>query len=234
MRLLVLGAIVTASLAAAGNALAAPSASGIEIGARLGYQIPLGSVSGSSTTTNGNTTITQTGGDLGNVFSGGVPLSFDAGYRFNPNVYVGAFATYGFLFVNTDKSPTCKMSGVSCSGHQVELGVNLHYHIAPDSTFDPWVGVGFGYEWLTASLSVGGLSGDATLTGFQFVNAQLGGDYKVAPNFGIGPFVMLAVGQFDSVSASSGSVSQSTDFTNKALHEWLSFGVRGAYDINLL
>jgi outer membrane protein W len=233
MRLVILSAIVATAVAAAGNALAEPSASGIEVGARVGYEIPFGSVSGSSTTTNGNTTVTQSGSDLGDAFNGGVPLTLDAGYRINPNVYVGGFATYGFLFVNTDKSPTCKVNGVSCSGHHVELGANLHYHVAPDSTFDPWVGIGFGYEWLTVSVSEGNQSIDGTLTGFQFVNVQAGGDYKVAPNVGIGPFVMLAVGQFDSISVSSGSTSQSNDISNKALHEWLSIGVRGAYDINL-
>src|SRR5262249_13809999 len=122
-----------------------PTASGIELGVRAGYSFPLGSVSGSSVTTFGNTTVMQGGQSMSDAFTGRLPLMFDAGYRINPNIYVGLFLMYGFMFINGDKTQ-CNVSGVSCSAHEFEYGLNAHYHFLPETTFDPWLGVGFGFE----------------------------------------------------------------------------------------
>jgi hypothetical protein len=54
---------------------------------------------------------------------------------------------------------------------------------------------------------------------------QLGADYKAMPKLGIGPFVMFGLGQF--TNCGSNCTIQDT-----ALHGWLTFGIRGEYDIN--
>jgi hypothetical protein len=61
----------------------------------------------------------------------------------------------------------------------------------------------------------------------------VGGDYKVMPNLGIGPFVMFSLGQYGSCSFSGALSSQSCSIQQTAMHEWLTFGLRGVYDINL-
>lgn len=66
------------------------------------------------------------------------------------------------------------------------------------------------------------------------MNFQVGGDYHVTPSFGVGPFVALSLGQYSSASTSSGATSTSNDIPNKAMHEWLTFGLRGVYDISIL
>jgi hypothetical protein len=211
-------------LSAAGSASAAgPTPRGIELGARTGYVLPMGQVDGAS------------GDDLSNVFSGQIPIWIDAGYRASPHIYAGAFFQYGVAFLADKASNTAMCNqGVSCSGNDILVGGNFHYHISPQETFDPWIGVGVGYEWLNFNGSVGSSSVNVQTKGWQFVDFQLGGDIKVSPDFGIGPFVMLSLGQFDSISTSSTNVpNSSNDITNQAMHEWLTIGVRGSYDINV-
>jgi outer membrane protein W len=157
--------------------------------------------------------------------SGMIPVWIDAGWRANPNVYVGLFFQYGFAFVNNDQNPDCAQSGVSCSAKDLRLGVNVHYHFSPGQSFDPWVGVGAGYEWLTLDASVGSTSLSQTAGGFEFGNLQLGGDFAVAPNFGIGPFFAVTLAEYNHLS--------DADLGTKSIHGWLMGGVRGVFDIGL-
>jgi hypothetical protein len=211
----------------------APGLTGFEIGARIGYAVPLGRTVGAGAQTIGGTTFQGAGRDLSDVFSGGLPLTLDAGYRIIPSVYVGAFFSYSFLFINSGQFGAdvgCN-AVLSCSGHQIDLGANVHFHMNPSRVVDPWIGLGLGYEWSTIGLSANGQSGSDVFSGFQFVNFQLGLDLKPDVRGGLGPFMTLSLGQYDSASASGGGQSVSSDVANKALHEWLTFGVRGVYDI---
>ena len=215
-----------AMLAAAGVALAGAMAAGsaradggaVELGLRTGYAIPLGDATG------GNPSH-----PLSDVVSGMVPIWIDAGYKLNPNMYIGANFQYGITFINNDKTG-CGMSGANCSANDLMFGIDFHYHLMPDQTIDPWGGVGVGYEILNLSSGQ-----DSTgVNGFQFLNLQLGADYKAMPNLGIGPFLMFSMGEFSNCSATvQGMSASSCKIDNQALHEWLTIGVRGAYDIGL-
>lgn len=224
-----LAAVCTAHLASADE-----GPRGVELGLRTGYAIPLGQASGSGSATVNGVTVTTQGADLSQSISGHLPIWFDAGYRL-PNLYVGAYLQYGIAFIPSQAAGgTCGMSGVSCSGSDVMFGANAHYHILPAATFDPWVGAGIGYEWINVNASEGGVSGGEQVKGFQFFNLQAGGDYKVSPDFGLGPFVIFGVGQLDSFSNSGAAGNASGSIPNQAMHEWLTFGIRGEYDINLV
>jgi hypothetical protein len=98
---------------------------------------------------------------------------------------------------------------------------------------DPWGGVGVGYAVLsstyTLSVADGGATVRATVNGFEFLNLQLGVDYKPTPSLGLGPFVLLSMGQFSN--CSDGARPVNCSITNQTLHEWFTIGVRGAYDI---
>jgi hypothetical protein len=106
---------------------------------------------------------------------------------------------------------------------------------------DPWIGLGFGYEWLNITMegSMGGRSASITMTphGFEFFNLQAGLDIQVVEHFYVGPFVTLAVAQADSrsvdcttsVASFCDQFGASRDVRNKALHQWLLLGVRGTY-----
>jgi len=224
------GALVASAVVLSGNtARADATPTGIEVGLRAGYAIPLGDAVGAPS--GGQST------SLSNAFSGMIPIQVDAGYRFTPNMMVGAFFQYGIGMIATGNGSlgaACNQSGVSCSGSDLMFGAQFHYHLMPDQTIDPWAGIGVGYEIANLSASAGGQSTGTSFSGFQFVNLQIGGDYKVMPNLGVGPFVMFSLGEYSGCSYSGGAASgTSCSIQNTAMHEWLTFGIRGAYDINL-
>jgi hypothetical protein len=195
----------------------------IEVGFRTGYvPLPLGDVVGGA---NGNPSLS-----LGDEISGVLPLWFEAGYRFNHNMMIGGFLQYGIAFVNTGKQTECTMGSNSCGANDVMFGAQFHYHIIPDGPIDPWVGAGIGYESLNYSYTILGQNVSGSYSGFQFLNLQGGADYKVMANLGVGPFLMLSFGEFGNCSSNQGSC----PLPATALHEWLTIGVRGVYDISLL
>jgi hypothetical protein len=220
-------AILPAALAAgatvlccsAGTARAGDRA--VEVGFRTGYALPMGDLEGGA---NGNPSLS-----LGDAVNGVLPLWFDVGYRFNPNMMIGGFLQYGFAFVNTGKQTECTMGGNSCSANDLMIGAQFHYHIMPDGPIDPWVGAGVGWESLSANETLLGQNVSVGYSGFQFLNVQGGADFKVMSNFGLGPFLMLSFGEYNGCSSNQGSCTlQAT-----SLHEWLTLGVRGVYDIGL-
>ncbi len=218
------------------SVFAQSSGTGLALGLRVGYAIPMGK-SGVVPAQDGGVTDTSSG-SLHDSIKGMVPIWLDAGYRINPALYVGAFFQYGFAFVNKDKNPTCSQ-GFSCSAHDIAFGANVHYHLLPDAQFDPWIGAGLGYELVTAGLSgsFDGVSvdGSVTLKGFQFLILEAGGDIKATPDFAIGPFVNFALGELTSWSSTATgagvSENQSGDLQDTGLHEWLTLGVRGQYNL---
>jgi hypothetical protein len=207
-----------------GAALAQQPASGrgaIELGARVGFGVPFGN--------RGRIPTDTTDPKLSDYASAVFPIWFDAGYRINPNIYVGLYFQYGFGFVNTDTYPGCDQSGVSCSVSDKRLGANVLYHFSPGQRFDPWIGFGAGYEWSDFSATGGGLTISASASGYEFANLQLGGDFVASRIFNCGPFMSFSLGQFQEVSSGGTSV----DITNKSLHQWLLFGFKGAFSIGI-
>src|SRR5579871_6981159 len=122
-----------AILAAAGVALASVSmasparadGSAVSLGLRTGYALPMGDVVGGGSAS------------LGDTINGVIPIWIDAGYKLNPNMYIGADFQYGIALINNDKTG-CGMSGASCSANDVMFGIDFHYHLMPDQTIDPW------------------------------------------------------------------------------------------------
>jgi outer membrane protein W len=193
---------------------------GLSFGLRTGYGLPFGK---------------QYDGDA-NVrsdFKGTIPIWLDAGYRFSPSIYAGAYGLFGFGLMNT--SNQCGLDGASCSGYDVRIGVNVQYHVMPKTVVDPWVGLGFGYEWLHAKGSGPGWSVSQTLRGFELLGLQIGADFEVDTSFKLGPFIGYSIGKFDSGSKSQAigapNVSADAGIANTALHEWLTLGVRGVLNI---
>jgi outer membrane protein W len=158
----------------------------------------------------------------------------------NPSLYVGGFFQYGFAFVNKDNRQECSQ-GASCSSHDIALGVNVHYHILPAAPFDPWIGAGLGYEVGTLNESgtlpiLGPIDDSLNYKGFQFLILEAGGDFMATPNFAVGPFLNFALGQFSTYSESSTNSNGTTvekdgDLTDTGLHEWLTIGVRGQFNL---
>lgn len=212
----ILGIAVVVALLAASTAQAqAPSASGFSLGARVGYGIPLGDADG------GDPFSGTPPAAMTDLVSGMIPLQLDVTYRFNPNWQLGLYFQYGIAFAASNFCPT----GASCSGSNVRFGAEAMYTFASQG-FSPWVGLGLGFEWQNLTASAAGISVDFQVSGFEYLNIQLGGDWKLSPTFKMGPFVSFSLGSYDNVSAAglSGSIANTTT------HEWLQLGLKGTFD----
>ncbi len=198
---------VAAALALAhAGAARAGEQSGLSLGARVGYGIPLGDA--------------RAGISLGDVVSGQVPVQLDATWRFDRSWRLGLYAQYGIAQVAGAFCP----AGASCSGQNFRLGVQTAYAFdAGDSS--PWVGAGVGLEWQRASVSTGAVKNEIRLFGFEILNLQAGWDFRPAAGFSMGPFASFSLGQYRTVTSGGTSENLAT-----ALHEWLELGVRGAFD----
>jgi hypothetical protein len=187
---------------------------GFDFGLRLGYALPFGGIDGDD--------------DISEGVSGAVPIVLEAGYRLTPDFTIGALFQYGVMQVKENDTTGCNTPGLGCSGSVIRLGIEGIYNINIDGPFRPWVGIGTGYEWFTFAAS--GPGGEASLTarGFEFVTLQAGGDYRMSPNFALGPFVSFSLAQYASGTVEvPGGTSVTMDITDKKLHEWLQLGVRG-------
>lgn len=193
--------------AAAGSAEASgpPDTGGkIKLGLRIGYGLPMGE--------------SAKGSNLNDTVSGMIPIWLDLGYMVTPNIMVGLYAQYGLLMIKD-----CP-SGASCSGNDMRFGLQGQYHLSPGESLNPWFGLGIGYEMLSYKIEVSGVSGEGKLSGLEFANLQAGADFKAGPA-DVGPFVSFSLGQYSK--AEAGGVSG--DITEKAMHQWLVFGIKGTF-----
>jgi outer membrane protein W len=140
---------------------------------------------------------------------------------------------YGYGLMNTGGA--CGLAGVSCSGHDIRIGINVQYHFRAKTSVDPWVGLGFGYEWLHTEGSGPGGSISQTFRGFEIPGLQLGVDFEVDTSVKLGPFIGYSIGRYaqGSVTAKNALVDTSADkgIANTASHQWLFLGVRGVFNI---
>jgi hypothetical protein len=189
----------------------ADETSGYSLGARLGWGIPLGKISG------GNT-----GQDLTKVASGMLPIQIDAGYRLNPDLYLGLYFQLGIAFLSSDYPP-CKPAGTSCSGTDLRYGVDFRWYFLHEPSVDPWLGIGVGRE--DASLSIAGNTLSAG--GWEFAKIELGTDFLASQKVRFGPVFAVTFDEFTAESLNGNSV----DIATKTLHHWVLVGLKGQYDL---
>ncbi|HVU06051.1 MAG TPA: outer membrane beta-barrel protein [Polyangiaceae bacterium] len=214
MKRIVGAGLAAVTLLGAGAAAAAPNDAGPDLGLRLGYGIAMGDAAKNAAMSDG--------------VKGQIPIWIDAGYRFNPNIMAGLYFSYGFAQLADKACP----SGADCSAHDMRLGIQGQYRFSPGENINPWVGVGFGLEWAGYSASAGGAEAKSSFNGIEFLDLQGGADFKVADCLGIGPFLSFSLGQYNSGSVTvPGLGTVDGDITNKAMHEWLMFGVRGVFEL---
>ncbi len=207
MRKLLMAAIV---------ALAIPTASHAQftLGLRLGYAPAMGDYMKDAPMKDG--------------VKSQIPIQLDAMYRITPEWAAGAYFSYGFAQLNSDYSASCDAAGVSCSATSMRLGVQGTYTFTTVSpTFVPWAGAGIGYEIASEKVDLGGISASQDTSGWEFLNLQVGGDYKVNPKFAVGPYIMYSIGQYSSIEGTS----VKDVYGGTAMHEWFNIGVRGKFDL---
>ncbi len=224
MRLLHCLAVVAAVGSVSSTALAKES--GFEFGGSLGYGFPWGRIFDPppGADTDGNLAVR-------NWVSGQIPLQVDIGYRINPQVFVGGYLGYGIGFVGDE----CDDLNADCNAGDLRFGGELIYHFTPITEDNAgWIGGGIGFESLRVEQKYDfGDSMEQTLTGFEFLNFQVGYDIAISDKFRLGPYAMLTVAQYAEASyeADYGDVKvrQSDDIDDKAMHGWVMFGVMGTF-----
>lgn len=216
-------------------ALADARGTGFEAGVRVGYGIAFGST-------------TRTGSDaLNQTIAGQVPIWIDLGYRLLPELFVGLYGHYGLGLVGDELDALCRdlkrpmqfvdpnfvsSTAGSCSTSDLSLGAQLHYHPLAKQPIDPWLGAGFGYEWMWFSAAGQGGSTSVTFHGFELFNLQAGLDLELSKRVHLGPVLAFSLGQYSRSSRACGrglSCQPSGEVSNPALHEWLVLGIRGIY-----
>ncbi|NMO19440.1 outer membrane beta-barrel protein [Pyxidicoccus fallax] len=172
--------------------------SGLEIGVGLGFQAGAGYVYKNGLRLNG------TVGDvkLSDAANGGIAFALDLGYRINSRWFAGLFGQYTYVLTKTN--PLSCPEGFDCSTNQFRIGPQVQYHFAPDSGFDPFVGLGFGIVLLNTSIKsdnftvqvpgVGGVPGakldiDSKTRGPEFINLTVGGRWNAGESFSFGPYL---------------------------------------------
>jgi len=198
-----------------------PARRGFSLGARSGWALPYGSL--------------VKGDSMGSNFDGMVPVWFDAGYRWNEQFYVGGYFQWGFALVSDE---VCARPLLSCTATDLRVGLNVHWHFkwlvqhgAWAGAFDPWIGLGTGYESTVIRLSSSGANSHETDGGLEFGNLQLGGDYTVLPTWRIGAFTSLAIAEYTNRTIGTPAGSASFSLSHPAVHLWLTVGLRVQYDL---
>jgi PEGA domain len=188
-----------------------------ELAFRVGVSLPLGTaVSGDQSPQflNGATSLVDYASFL-------VPIGVDVGVRIGGVVFVGGYFQYGLLGSPNGQfctGPPPTNTQLSCSSSTVRVGGEILIHPLGNAPVDPWFGVGSGFEWLTLSESTNTVN--ASFSGFEFFNLQLGIDFALGSVVRLGPYASFSMGSYTSFSP------QPTAGTDSATHEWLTFGVR--------
>jgi outer membrane protein len=192
----------------------------VSLGARLGYGLAMGDAAEDV--------------GLSDFVNAQIPIQLDLGYQLTPAFTLGGYFSYGFgrvgdgvIFEGVPPlDEACDTDGVDCSMRVYRLGVQLDYRFV-GASMAPWIGAGVGYEWVNFKLEVPGAEAKLGLKGMEFLNLQGGVDWRVGQKFWVGPFAMLSLGQYSKGSEDG----EDFDIDDKAMHQWVQFGVRGRFDL---
>jgi hypothetical protein len=212
--------IVAVLAAALCTTARADETSGLSVGLRSSYAIPLGSAADGSA--------------LNDLTKGAIPFQLDVGWRFDPHWLAGAYFAWGPALVADAGKRALQASGASdVRGHyQQRLGIQGIYTFSPDQRLAPWAGLGLGYEWTRfAQAKVDGNETEIGLAGFE-ASLQLGGDYRVSRRFVVGPFASVSFGRYDSYTSwTQHQGSSDSSVNDKGIHEWIQLGVKGSFGL---
>lgn len=189
-----------------------PDGPGLELGLRVGYEVPTG------------TAVKSTRIDMSYTVAKAVPIWAEVGWRFDRNLSVSASFQAGFGFADH-----CDL-GATCEVRDDRLAVHGTWRFEVDGVARPWLSAGAGYEWLRL-VERGSYQADVTVKGVVLADLQAGLDFVPGRGWVFGPFLSFAIGRFSSASGTimgqAGSVSYPA--SNQSRHHWSQFGFRTLY-----
>jgi hypothetical protein len=208
-------ALATLALFLASPALARDRGSdgpGLEIGLRLGIEVPTGTAVRNSQT------------DLSFIVAEAVPVWAEVGWRFNRYLSVSATYQAGFGFVDY-----CDI-GSSCQVRDDRLTLHGTFRFDTDGVAQPWLSMGAGFEWFRLT-ETGLYQADLTVKGTISADLQAGLDFIPARGWVTGPFLSFAIGRFSSVRGTIMNQAGAVTYpeSNRSRHHWSQFGFRTLY-----
>lgn len=210
---------------AAAAAPAAPNARpdiGFEIGIRGAWALPMGTFAGVKDTSENIS--------FAHEFLNAVPVTLEAGLRID-RIVVGGYFGYGPDKVKDGAlMGACSAPSAECLGGRTRrVGAQVLYRFTGPGVLTPWLGAGIGYEWLSFDHSDPGGTIHITYRGMEFLNLQLGGDFRISEKLYLGPCAAITFAEFSKATMESGGVSVTGDFAKPRVHEWLMLGIRGGF-----
>ena len=202
-------AVIAATTHAHAQALV-PESTGVEMGFRVGYGLPIGDSA-----------------RVGGRVEGVVPFTLDLGYRITTYWYVGVLASFGILSLD-QASLGCGVAAYpdSCEGTTMRLALDVQYRNTNGGQWARWVGFGLGLEAMGIAMSLS----SSVASGFELGHVEVGAGWFARPRFAIGPFATLAVGRFSTSELVSGPCEACPPpyppDIGKGLHAWLTLGLR--------
>jgi hypothetical protein len=206
---------------------------GLQVGVRTGY--------------GGGTGIVYSGLQVHDASSGGIPIILDMGVRALPQLYLGLYGSWAPIF--TKNNPVSCPGDLDCKTDQWRFGVQFDFHYIPTSRFDPYIGLGGGYEILHTDVSgaipvptpLGSFPGNVNATiidrGWEFANLTFGFDARLSRAVGLGPFVSGSLSEYgvhtgtQTVTIAGNQVSATpVPNVNHGLHELFFAGLRGTFN----
>jgi hypothetical protein len=200
-----------------------PAASGFQLAFRTGLMVPFGDASGAPNDS------------LGRRYAWEIPLVIDIGARFARSFFVGAYLGFALGTTGSDARVDAACidddengrNDIACTVATGRIGIEALYSFLPDESLNPWVGYGLGFEVASASLTdrYRGLEESVTSTGLTYADLSVGFDFR--KKIGIGPFVDVALGQFNNTTTDLGARGRyKSKIDDHAIHGWLTLGLR--------
>lgn len=214
------GAVAVAAVLA----FACPAQAQVAIDLKVGYALPTGDAFAF-----GGGDGSPFYGPMNYTWSGAIPIEVAGRYRFSPRFSAGLYFQYNPAQV---ASRLCA-SGMTCSGHDMRLGVEAVYGFLPDRFLNPWVSVGTGWQWTQFSIATATDSAALTYSGWEYFNVQAGLDFNLSSMFAVGPYLGYFGGTYTSLSSTLNGVSGSSaiDSQFRAFHGWIQFGAKGTVNL---
>jgi hypothetical protein len=201
--------IKVAGLALALLVLPSVAQAQLQLGARLGYAIPGGSI--------------DKGESYSSFTSSQVPLQVDVGYRFEQFSLAVYFA---YAPGQTGSFIDGQCAGITCSTYGMMYGVSGIWNFAPKAGMQPWIGARLGSEYLQFKFEGGGASTTLTTSAFD-IGFQGGLDFALGP-ITLGPYLSYDTAKFSKITLEGGgsSASQSIPSDQQTWHNWFAIGAK--------
>lgn len=165
---------------------------------------------------------------LSDTYAGEIPVELELSYKVNHAISAGLYFGYGYGLVSSNEL----MPGMKASDHfdslsALRFGVQGEYEFGKVGPALPFAGLRVGYVSESAKLAAGGTS---KTTGWEYFTLVGGAEFEAGEGFAVGPFVSFSLGQYTNEKP-AGEASASIPSSERAMHEWLTIGVRGSYSL---